>query len=320
GFSPATVIRDEPVEFQLGSQSWSPKNDANEYAGPVILRFGIERSRNVMAAKLASAVGMDTVMEYAQRLGIYDQRNPVLSMSLGSAETTLMRMVTAYSVFANGGMQITPSLIDRTQNRAGKTIFRQDQRECINCNGDASRAGEEPQLKDTRLRVLDPMTTYQITTMMQSVIEEGTASKRIKLGRPVAGKTGTTNGNNDAWFVGFTPDLVTGVYIGFDAPRSLGKGGTGSALAAPVFNEFMNAALAHVAVSQFQMPQGMTEYHIGLHTGMLTSADDPSSVIEAFKPGTGPSPAMVTIEDEGKQSEVSPTVKKAIENGATGLF
>jgi penicillin-binding protein 1A len=194
----------------------------------VILRFGIEHSRNVMAAKLASAVGMDTVMEYAEKLGIYDHRDPVLSMSLGSAETTLMRMVSAYSVFANGGMQISPSLIDRTQDRSGKTLFRQDQRQCINCNGDTSGAEKEPQLTDTRLRVLDPMTTYQITSMMEGVIEKGTASARVKLNRPVAGKTGTTNENNDAWFIGFTPDLVTGIYIGYDTPKSWAEGGAGA--------------------------------------------------------------------------------------------
>jgi penicillin-binding protein 1A len=259
-------------------------------------------------------------MEYAERLGVYDHRTPVLSMSLGSAETTLMRMVTAYSVFANGGMQISPSLIDRTQDRNGRTIFRQDQRQCINCNGNASMAGEEPQLIDTRSRVLDPMTTYQITAMLESVVEEGTASKRVRLGRPVAGKTGTTNENNDAWFVGFTPDLVTGIYIGFDTPKSLGRAGSGSGLAAPVFNDFMNAALANVPVSQFRVPDGMTQFRIGLHTGMPTSADDPDSVVEAFKPGTGPSPTFVTIEGESARSEVSPTARRAIENGAAGLF
>ncbi|OQP86057.1 penicillin-binding protein [Rhizobium rhizosphaerae] len=318
GFSPATVIRDEPVDFHFGDQTWSPRNDADEYAGPVVLRFGIEHSRNVMAAKLASAVGMETVMEYAERLGIYGHRKPVLSMSLGSAETTLMKMVTAYSVIANGGLQVSPSLIDRAQDRFGKTIFHQDPRQCLGCN--APSAAEQPQLNDPRQRVLDPMTTYQITAMMEGVVEKGTASRRVNLGRPVAGKTGTTNGNNDAWFIGFTPDLVAGVYIGFDAPKSLGKGGSGSGLAAPVFNDFMNAALAGVPVSQFSMPTGMKEYRIGLHTGMVTSADDPNSVIEAFKPGTRPPAAMATIGDDGMQSEVSPSVRRAIETGAPGLF
>ncbi|MEA3535879.1 penicillin-binding transpeptidase domain-containing protein [Rhizobium sp. CC-YZS058] len=155
---------------------------------------------------------------------------------------------------------------------------------------------------------------------MEGVVEEGTASRRVNLGRPVAGKTGTTNGNNDAWFIGFTPDLVAGVYIGFDAPKSLEKGGSGSRLAAPVFNDFMNAALAGVPVSQFSMPTGMKEYRIGLHTGMVASADGPNAVIEAFKPGTRPPAAMATIEDDGMQSELSPSVRRAIETGAPGLF
>ncbi len=321
GFSPATVIRDEPVEFRLGSQVWSPKNDGGHYEGPVTLRFGIEHSRNVMAAKLASAVGMDTVMEYAERLGIYEHRSPVLSMSLGSGETTLMKMVSAYSVIANGGLQVTPSLIDRTQDRTGRTVYRQDQRKCVYCNVTTWSEQDEPQLIDTRERILDPMTAYQTITMMEGVIERGTASRRVRLGRPVAGKTGTTNDNRDAWFVGFTPELVTGIYIGYDDPKSLGRASSGSGLAAPVFNSFMNAALADTPISGFHMPDGMTEYRIGRHTGMLARQQNSDIVIEAFKPGTGPAMSFTTLGDPlGATLESSPQTQRALDTGAVGLF
>ncbi len=322
GFSPATVIRDEPVEFRLGDQVWAPKNDGDSYAGPQTLRFGIEHSRNVMAAKLANAVGMDTVMEYADRLGIYDHRTPVLSMSLGSGETTLMKMVAAYSVIANGGLQVTPSLIDRTQDRTGKTVFRQDQRQCDNCNVEKWDGQSEPELTDTRERVLDPMTAYQTVSMMQGVVERGTASRHVKLGRPVAGKTGTTNANHDAWFVGFTPELVTGIYIGFDEPSSLGRAGSGGGLAAPVFNDFMSAALDKVPVSNFHVPTGMTAYLISRTTGMATTQDDPDGVQEMFKPGTTPATYFTTLEDDGTSSPLvaSPQTEKILREGAVGLF
>jgi penicillin-binding protein 1A len=321
GFSPATVIRDEPVEFRIGDQAWSPRNDGNHYEGPVTLRFGVEHSRNVMAAKLASVVGMDTVMEYAERLGIYAHRTPVLSMSLGSGETTLMRIVAAYSVIANGGLQVTPSLIDRTQDRTGKTIYRQDQRICVDCNAETWKSQNEPELVDTRERVLDPMTAYQIISMMEGVVKRGTASRSVKLGRPVAGKTGTTNENHDAWFVGFTPELVTGVYIGFDEPHSLGRAGSGGGLAAPVFNDFMTVALSDIPASDFHMPQGMTEYTIDRRTGMLTSPDDPDSLLEAFKPGSGPADFFSTIDDAERGGALdSPQARSVQDRNAVGLF
>ncbi len=172
----------------------------------------------------------------------------------------------------------------------------------------------------TRKRVLDPMTAYQITAMMQGVVTEGTASRRVKLGRPVAGKTGTTNDNRDAWFVGFTPDLVTGVYIGYDEPASMGRAGTGSALAAPVFNEFMIAAMANVPISNFLIPSGMTEHVISRRTGMTVTSDDPDAIIEAFKPGSAPAKIFQTIEDGSVQTKGAPEVERLINSGAVGLF
>ncbi len=187
-YTPASVIIDEPVDFHLGDQIWAPKNDANEYEGPAVLRFGLEHSRNVMAAKLADAVGMDTVTSYAQRLGVYDEGvKPLLSMSIGSTETSLMRMVSAYAVVDNGGMQIEPTLIDRVQDRHGLTIYRQQDVRCEDCMASGWNGQPEPELQDGRERVLDPMTAYQVTSMMESVVTDGTAAKRVTLGRPVAG-------------------------------------------------------------------------------------------------------------------------------------
>jgi penicillin-binding protein 1A len=233
-----------------------------------------------------------------------------------------MKMVAAYSVIANGGLQVTPSLIDRTQDRTGKTVFRQDQRQCDNCNVEKWDGQSEPELTDTRERVLDPMTAYQTVSMMQGVVERGTASRHVKLGRPVAGKTGTTNANHDAWFVGFTPELVTGIYIGFDEPSSLGRAGSGGGLAAPVFNDFMSAALDKVPVSNFHVPAGMTAYLISRTTGMATTPDDPDGVQEMFKPGTTPATYFTTLEDDGASSPLvaSPQTEKILREGAVGLF
>jgi penicillin-binding protein 1A len=206
-------------------------------------RLGIERSRNLMTVRLAQDMGMNLVAEYAERFGVYDDMLPVLAMSLGSGETTVMRMASAYSVLANGGKQIKPSLIDRIQDRYGKTIFKHEERSCDACIATAWLSQEEPEVVDTREQVLDPMTAYQITSMMEGVVTRGTAASKVNLDRPTAGKTGTTNEEKDAWFIGYTADLVAGVFIGYDTPTPMGRGSTGGALAAPVFNEFMQGAL-----------------------------------------------------------------------------
>ncbi|MGV1822791.1 penicillin-binding protein 1A [Agrobacterium sp. CG160-95] len=321
GYTPASVIVDEPVEFHLGDQVWSPRNDANEYEGPAILRFGIEHSRNVMAAKLADAVGMDTVTSYAQRLGVYDKNvKPLLSMSIGSNETSLLRMVAAYAVIDNGGMQVKPTLIDRVQDRHGRTIYRQQSVTCNECAASRWQGQDEPELQDGRERVLDPMTAYQVTSMMESVVSDGTASKRISLGRPVAGKTGTTNDNHDAWFVGFTPELVTGVYIGFDEPESLGRAASGSGVAAPVFNSFMKVALAGQPIENFHMPEGMQVYNIDVHSGMAALPGAPGAVSEPFKPGTKPADVFSTVDETETSGATSAQVRNALQSNAAGLY
>lgn len=326
GYTPASVVMDAPVEFTSGGQVWRPQNDGGSFVGPATLRFGIEHSRNLMTVRLANDMGMNLVAEYAERFGIYDHMQPVLSMSLGAGETTVLRMVSAYSVIANGGKQISPTLIDRIQDRYGKTIFKHEERTCDNCNADDWHGQDEPKLVDNRLQVLDPMTAYQITSMMQGVIQRGTAYGKIKLDRDVAGKTGTTNDSKDAWFVGFTPNLVAGVYVGYDNPTPMGRAATGGSISAPIFNEFMQAAVKGTPPSKFRVPDGMQMIAVNRKTGMAATEGDPDTIVEAFKPGTGPADSISVIgADETTVSpeeimKTSPQVNQAVQSGASGLF
>ena len=230
GYTPSSLILDAPIEIDQGPGLgvWKPENYEQDFFGPSTLRFGIEHSRNVMTVRLAQDIGMPLIAEYAKRFGVYDDLPPYLSFALGAGETTLLRMVTAYAMIDNGGRRIKPTLIDRIQDRYGHTVYRHDERECIGCDAQKWQDQPEPSLIDRSERVLDPMTAYQITSIMEGVVQRGTAAGagfQKEVGKPVAGKTGTTNDYKDAWFIGFTPDIVAGVYIGFDKPRSLGARG-----------------------------------------------------------------------------------------------
>src|SRR5690606_10938224 len=214
---------------------------------------------------------------------------------LGSGETTVMRMVSAYSIMANGGKHIVPSMIDRIQDRYGKTVFKHDQRECEGCNATAWDGQAEPELVDNSDQVLDPMTAYQITSMMEGVVQRGTATTIAELGYPIAGKTGTTNDEKDAWFVGYTPDLVVGVYMGYDQPRHMGKGSTGGGLAAPIFKEFMAEVLKDTRPVDFRVPEGMKMIAVDRKSGMRAAEGAGGAIMEAFKPGTGPADSYWVI-------------------------
>jgi len=325
GYTPASVILDAPIEIVSGGEVWRPKNYGGGSAGPSTLRLGIERSRNLMTVRLAKDMGMNLVAEYAERFGVYDEMKPLLAMALGSGETTVMRMVSAYSVLANGGKQIKPSLIDRIQDRYGKTIFKHEERTCDACVATAWLDQAEPEVIDEREQVLDPMTSYQITSMMEGVVSRGTAAGKITYDRPTAGKTGTTNDEKDAWFVGFTPNLVAGVYIGYDSPTPMGRGATGGALAAPVFNEFMSQAIEGTRPADFRIPNGMKLIAINRKTGMESAPGASGTIMEAFKPGTGPSDIFSVIGmDEVATGEaileVSPQASQAVSSGSGGLY
>ena len=293
GYTPSSLELDAPIEIDQGPGlgTWSPENYEHDFFGPSTLRFGIEHSRNVMTVRLAQDIGMPLIADYAKRFGIYDTLPPYLSFALGAGETTLLRMVTAYAMIDNGGHKITPTLIDRIQDRYGHTVYKHDKRECIGCDAQKWDNQPEPSLIDRREQVIDPMTAYQITSMMEGVVLRGTAAGagfQKEVGKPVAGKTGTTSDYKDAWFIGFTPDLVVGVYMGYDKPRSLGRGATGGALAAPVVKNFMKVALADKPAVPFRVPPGIKLVRVDVKTGARAHPGDQKVILEAFKPGTAP--------------------------------
>jgi penicillin-binding protein 1A len=324
GYTPASVVMDGPITIKIGNDSWTPKNYDGKAAGPATLRSGIEKSRNLMTVRLANDMGMKLVAEYAERFGVYDKMPQHISLALGSGETTVMRMVSAYSMMANGGRQIKPSLIDRIQDRYGKTVFKHDERGCEGCEATEWKDQPEPELVDNAEQVLDPMTAYQITSMMEGVVKRGTAVTISELGRPIAGKTGTTNDEKDAWFIGYTPNLVVGLYLGYDKPQGLGKGATGGGLAAPIFKEFMGVVLKDTPIVDFQVPEGMKLIAINRKTGMRANEGEGGTIIEAFKPGTGPADSYWVIgmgdETSATGEALSPQASKAITEGGGGLY
>jgi len=288
GYTPASVVLDASLELRQNDGTiWKPENYSERYYGPQTLRRGIERSRNVMTVRLAKDIGMPLVSEYARMFGIYDNLMPVLAMALGSGETTDMKLTAAFATIGNGGRRIIPTLIDRIQDRRGNTIFKHDERICDGCNAEQWNNQSEPTIIDNRDQVLDPMTAYQITSMLQGVVQRGTGKRVKALGRPVAGKTGTSSDYKDAWFIGFTPELAVGVYIGYDTPKSMGRSATGGELAAPIFVDFVGKALAGKPATPFLMPVGMNQEWIDPATGIKAIAGE-SAILEAFKPGTGP--------------------------------
>ncbi len=334
GYTPSSLVLDAPIELDQGAGQgvWKPENYENNFFGPSTLRFGIEHSRNVMTVRLAQDVGMPLIAEYSKRFGVYDSLPPYLSFSLGAGETSLLRMVTAYAMFDNGGRRVKPTLVDRIQDRYGHTVYRHDERECIGCSAKKWENQPEPSLIDRREQVIDPMTAYQITSMMEGVVLRGTAGSagfQREVGKPVAGKTGTTNDYKDAWFIGFTPDVVVGVYFGFDKPRSLGRGETGGSLAAPVVKNFMKAALADKPAAPFRVPPGIKLIRIDPKTGMRAGPDTPKAILEAFKPGTAPPDSYSVIGFDNGQGggapaafgqSVSPESGRAVRSGTGGLY
>lgn len=298
GYKPTSIVLDAPIEIEQGpgQDIWRPENYEKEKSGgPSTLRTGIEKSRNQMTVRLAQDVGMPMITDYARRFGIYDDLLPVLSMSLGAGETTLLRIAAAYCMLANGGQQVRPTLVDRIQDRWGRTVWRHDQRVCENCRAEEWTGQDEPQIFDDRRQIIDPHSAYQMTSILEGVVQYGTARSLKKLGRPLAGKTGTTNEEKDAWFVGYSPDLVVGVFVGYDTPRPMGKGETGGRVAAPIFGSFMKKALADRPATPFRIPPGIKLVRINHRTGLRASADQPGSIMEAFKPGEGPDDAYSVI-------------------------
>ncbi len=317
GYTPATLVLDAPFVIDQGGRlgKWKPSNYSNNFYGPTPLRIGIEKSRNLMTVRLANKIGMDKVKELAERLGITENMPEVLSMSLGAGETTLMKMVTAYSMIVNGGKKVEPSVIDRIQDRHGKGLYVHDKRPCYGCGPliPWAQSKSVPQIPDTRENVIDPRYAYQMTSIMEGVIQRGTGVGLKSLKRPIAGKTGTTNEEKDAWFIGFTPDLVVGVYIGFDDPKPMGKGETGGRLAVPVFKQFMKEALKDVPATPFRQPYGIRLVQVDANDGTRAMPGDTKVIWEAFTAGTEPSANPVMFDDG-----LSPILDYGNDQGSSG--
>ncbi len=289
GYSPATVVVDAPIEINTPQGIWRPKNASNRFYGPTPLRTGIEQSRNLMTVRLAQEVGMTTVSQYAERFGVYDSMNRVLAASLGSDETTLFRLVAAYAMFANGGERVEPTLVDRVQDRFGNTVYRHDQRKCVNCTGYELAVGEAPRVVSNRERVMNEITAYQLTSMMQGVVDRGTAKSSVNQNVPIAGKTGTTNDSKDVWFVGFSSNIVAGCFIGYDTPRSM-DGASGGGTCGPVFNRFMTDAVEQFGGGAFRAPQDCQFIRIDRYSGarLPDTASGENVISECFRAGEEP--------------------------------
>ncbi|MFA7277338.1 MAG: penicillin-binding protein 1A [Pseudobdellovibrionaceae bacterium] len=290
GYTPSSIILDSPITFtDTAGNVWQPENYSGEFYGPTPLRVGVEKSRNLMTIRLAQQIGIQNVVDYAKRFGISDTMQPHLSNALGSQETTVLKLTAAYGMIVNGGTKITPSFIDRIQDRNGKTIFTAGSSACAGCGPLIRWEGQSvPEITEQSEQIADPRTAYQMVSILEGVVQRGTGKSLMELDIPIAGKTGTTNDSKDAWFVGFTPDLAAGVYIGFDDPKSLGKKETGASAALPVFKEFMKNALKDVPPTPFRIPKDVRMVLVNAANGRPTSADDPNAIWEPFLAGTEP--------------------------------
>jgi penicillin-binding protein 1A len=290
GYSPASIIVDAPIEINTPQGLWRPQNASNEFYGPTPMRTGVEQSRNLMTIRLAQEVGMDTVARYAERFGVYDDMSRVLSTALGADETTLFRMVAAYAMFANGGERVEPTLVDRVQDRYGRTVYRHDQRSCVDCAVSDLPEGQAPRITSSRERVINRITAYQLVSMMEGVVERGTAARTVNLSVPIAGKTGTTNDAKDVWFVGFSSNIVAGCYIGYDTPQPLGRGASGGGMCGPVFNRFMAEAVQRYGGEAFAIPEECQFIPIDRFSGarLPAGATGGNVVNECFRPGEEP--------------------------------
>ena len=285
GFAPNSIILDAPfVESQgVGLKNWKPENYGKKFYGPSTFRKGIEYSRNLMTVRIAKILGLDQILDLSKKLGIYEEIPELLSVSLGAAETTLISLSSAYAPFVNGGKKIEPKLINRIQDRRGKTIFQEQSRNCIGCEKFVNKENELPKIQNNNKKVISEETAYQMTSILQGAVQRGTGKKLKSLNVPLAGKTGTTNDNYDAWFIGFSSNLVIGVYIGYDNPKTLGRYETGSKAALPIFKDFVEKALFKEDFKEFQIPENIFLTSLNYDTGLKSTAGEKNVITEALK-------------------------------------
>ena len=284
-YTPSSLILDAPIVLDQGDdlKMWKPENYGKKFYGPSTLRVGLEKSRNLMTVRIAQDLGLSKIIDLSKKLGIYDNPEELLSISLGSAETTLLKLTSAYSAFVNGGKLINPILIDRIQDSEGKTIFNNDKRKCINCDQISYLGKDYPIIKDSYQTVFSPQTAYQMTSILEGVVKRGTAKKIKDLKLNIAGKTGTTNKNTDTWFIGFTSNLLIGVYVGSDNPVSLGKYETGSKTALPIFKEFIKKVVKKSEARPFKAAKGTVMMVVDPITGQKAKFTSKNTIIEVYK-------------------------------------
>ena len=284
-FLPTTLVLDAPIVLDQGNdlKMWKPENYGKKFYGPSTLRTGIEKSRNLMTVRIAQELGIDKIINFSKKLNIYENPDELMSVSLGSAETTLLKITSAYCSFLNGGKLVNPILIDRIQDSEGKTIFNNEKRFCENCDLISYEGTSKPIIKNKYQQIFSPQTAYQITSMLKGVVERGTGKGLKELKLELAGKTGTTNKNTDTWFIGFTSNLVVGVYIGYDNPRSLGKFETGSKTAMPVFKEFIKKTANTFNARPFKVADNINMMVIDAKTGKKANPKTKLAIIESFK-------------------------------------
>ncbi len=284
-FLPTTLVLDAPIVLDQGNdlKMWKPENYGKKFYGPSTLRTGIEKSRNLMTVRIAQELGIDKIINFSKKLNIYENPDELMSVSLGSAETTLLKITSAYCSFLNGGKLVNPILIDRIQDSEGKTIFNNEKRFCENCDLISYEGTSKPIIKNKYQQIFSPQTAYQITSMLKGVIERGTGKGLKELKLELAGKTGTTNKNTDTWFIGFTSNLVVGVYIGYDNPSSLGKFETGSKTAMPVFKDFIKKTANTFNARPFKVADNINMMVIDAKTGKKANPKTKLAIIESFK-------------------------------------
>ena len=290
GLTPSSTFLDAPVVYDQGPDEgkWKPENYSNKFYGTRTLRFGLEKSLNVLTVRLAQEIGMGNVIKMAERFGLSRKMEYNLASALGSSEADLMTLTTAYAMLVNGGKRIRPALIERIQDRHGKTVDRRDNRYCPDCQDVEWTDQPTPALVDERERIIEEARAYQMVNILEGVVKRGTGRRAKAIGKPVAGKTGTSNDSRDAWFLGFTPDFAVGVYVGFDTPRTLGKKETGSSAALPIFVDFMQQALIDKPPTPFRVPSGVRLVRVDSDSGLLPGPTTESVIWEAFLPGTEP--------------------------------
>ncbi len=284
-YTPSSLVLDAPLVLDQGSdlKMWKPENYGKKFYGPSTLRVGLEKSRNLMTVRIAQSLGINNIVNFSKELGIYDNPEELLSISLGSAETTLLKLTSAYSTFVNGGKLVEPVLIDRIQDSEGNTIIKNNKRICVNCDQISFTSNVYPKIKDNYKQVFSPQTAYQITSLLEGAIKRGTGKKLNKLKLNLAGKTGTTNENTDTWFIGFTSNLVVGVYVGMDNPKPLGKFETGSKTALPIFENFVKKAIKKSDARPFKVSEGITMMVVDSLTGQKAKFSSKDTIIEAYK-------------------------------------